>query len=54
MHEYGVSKAGEPDELKTFCPNIKELDLSKNLLPDWCVVTEITKQLKKLSVLNLR
>ncbi|CAG8480640.1 10838_t:CDS:10 [Acaulospora morrowiae] len=58
LHEVGlsferVSSAGNPGEIEALCPNIIDLNLSKNLLPDWETVISICKQLKKLEILRL-
>ncbi|XP_075211361.1 tubulin-binding cofactor E isoform X2 [Lycorma delicatula] len=54
LHDYAVSSVGgDPNELKELCPNIREMDLSKNLLSDWFEVAGITKQLNSLTILNL-
>ncbi|EXX52298.1 uncharacterized protein OCT59_005737 [Rhizophagus irregularis] len=48
-----VSSAGKPGEIKKTCPNIIDLNLSKNLLSDWETVANICGQLEKLEVLRL-
>ncbi|XP_018330866.1 tubulin-specific chaperone E [Agrilus planipennis] len=48
-----VNCPGEPNALEIMCPNIVELDISKNLLTKWTEVFEICSQLKKLSWLNV-
>ena len=45
---------GEPGQLGQLCPNITELDISKNLLNDWSIVFDICSQLEKLTWLNVR
>ncbi|CAG8476019.1 13404_t:CDS:10 [Ambispora leptoticha] len=49
-----ISNAGAPGEIETVCPNIVDLNLSKNLLSDWNTVAQICAQLKKLEVLRLK
>ncbi|KAK2394512.1 tubulin-folding cofactor E [Trifolium repens] len=49
----GVSSPGIPCELSTTVPNIKELDLSGNLLSEWKDVGIICEQLPALKALNL-
>lgn len=41
-------------KLGELCPNLRELDVSKNLLNSWEVVFEICVQLVELEWLNLR
>uniref|UniRef100_A0A1B6EEL5 Tubulin-specific chaperone E n=2 Tax=Clastoptera arizonana TaxID=38151 RepID=A0A1B6EEL5_9HEMI len=53
VRDHNVSSAGEPNQLAEMVPNIRDLDLSKNLLPDWQIVAEITRQLPLLKTLNL-
>ncbi|CAG8452149.1 9831_t:CDS:10 [Funneliformis caledonium] len=48
-----ISHAGKPGEIEATCPNIVDLNLSKNLLSDWETVAKICEQLKKLEVLRL-
>ncbi|RZF36415.1 hypothetical protein LSTR_LSTR010835 [Laodelphax striatellus] len=48
-----VSNAGAPHQLEEMCPNIRELDLSSNLLSKWEDVTAITRQLPGLISLDL-
>ncbi|KAL5707187.1 hypothetical protein ACHQM5_025268 [Ranunculus cassubicifolius] len=49
----GVSSVGPPEQIRTVVPNIKELDLTGNLLTDWKDVGIICQQLENLAVLNL-
>ncbi|XP_045806398.1 tubulin-folding cofactor E [Trifolium pratense] len=49
----GVSSPGIPCELSSTVPNIKELDLSGNLLSEWKDVGIICEQLPALKALNL-
>ncbi|CAG8685773.1 10461_t:CDS:10, partial [Cetraspora pellucida] len=48
-----ISSAGNPGEIEATCPNIVDLNLSKNLLSDWETVAHICQELKKLEVLRL-
>ncbi|XP_022184290.2 tubulin-specific chaperone E [Nilaparvata lugens] len=48
-----VSSAGAPRQLESMCPNIRELDLSCNLLSKWQDVTAITSQFHGLTSLDL-
>ncbi|XP_031121632.1 tubulin-folding cofactor E [Ipomoea triloba] len=49
----GVSSAGDPFHISTTIPNLKELDLTGNLLSEWEDVGIICKELPGLAVLNL-
>ncbi|XP_061366915.1 tubulin-folding cofactor E isoform X2 [Gastrolobium bilobum] len=49
----GVSSPGVPCDIKTTVPNIKELDLTGNLLSEWKDVGTICEQLPALGTLNL-
>ncbi|KZT61585.1 hypothetical protein CALCODRAFT_479850 [Calocera cornea HHB12733] len=49
----GVASAGEPGEIRQRCPNLRTLDLSRNLLPSWEVVVLILSQLDLLESLSL-
>ncbi|XP_021574185.1 LOW QUALITY PROTEIN: tubulin-specific chaperone E-like [Carlito syrichta] len=53
LRNCAVSCAGEKGEITKACPNIREIDLSRNLLSSWDEVTRIADQLKHLEVLNL-
>ncbi|KAI4470929.1 tubulin-specific chaperone e [Holotrichia oblita] len=48
-----IYACGESDSLENLCPNISELDVSKNLFPTWLVIFDICRQLKSLSWLNV-
>ncbi|XP_004640892.2 tubulin-specific chaperone E isoform X1 [Octodon degus] len=48
-----VSCAGEKEGIAKACQNIREIDLSKNLLSSWDEVICIANQLKHLEALNL-
>lgn len=49
-----VTSIGTPYELNSFCPNIREIDISKNLLCSWQQVFDICSQLKHLFWINVR
>ncbi|XP_008588204.1 PREDICTED: tubulin-specific chaperone E [Galeopterus variegatus] len=53
LRSCAVNCAGDRGAIARACPNIKELDLSKNLLSSWDEVIRIADQLKHLEVLNL-
>uniref|UniRef100_A0ABI7Z2Y4 Tubulin-specific chaperone E n=1 Tax=Felis catus TaxID=9685 RepID=A0ABI7Z2Y4_FELCA len=48
-----VSCAGDKGAIAKACPNIRRVDLSRNLLSSWDEVLSIADQLKHLEVLNL-
>ncbi|XP_027362897.1 tubulin-folding cofactor E isoform X4 [Abrus precatorius] len=49
----GISSPGIPSHISTTVPNIKELDLTGNLLSEWKDVGTICEQLPALRTLNL-
>ncbi|KAK6257866.1 hypothetical protein QUC31_001325 [Theobroma cacao] len=49
----GVSSPGGPAEIRAAVPNLKELDLTGNLISDWKDVGTICEQLPHLVALNL-
>ncbi|GMJ11703.1 PFIFFERLING, TUBULIN-FOLDING COFACTOR E [Hibiscus trionum] len=49
----GVSTPGDPAEIHASVPNLKELDLTGNLISDWKDVGTICEQLPHLVALNL-
>ncbi|XP_071641418.1 tubulin-specific chaperone E-like isoform X1 [Temnothorax longispinosus] len=53
LREQCVSNAGEPWELEELCPNLEELDLSRNLINSWKIVADICSQLRFLMRLNV-
>ncbi|EGI66346.1 Tubulin-specific chaperone E [Acromyrmex echinatior] len=53
LREQCVSNAGEPQELEELCPNLEELDLSRNLINSWKIVANICSQLRSLMRLNV-
>jgi len=54
LREQCVSNVGEPQELEKLCPNLEELDLSRNLINSWKIVANICSQLRSLMRLNVR
>mmetsp|Transcript_9917 Transcript_9917/g.18287 ORF Transcript_9917/g.18287 Transcript_9917/m.18287 type:complete len:744 (+) Transcript_9917:283-2514(+) len=48
-----VASAGEPGWIKATCPNIRELDLSENLIDSWATVGSFLEQLPELEHLVL-
>uniref|UniRef100_A0A2K6C6X9 Tubulin-specific chaperone E n=1 Tax=Macaca nemestrina TaxID=9545 RepID=A0A2K6C6X9_MACNE len=53
LRNCAVSCAGEKGGVAEACPNIRRVDLSKNLLSSWDEVIHIADQLRHLEVLNL-
>ncbi|XP_053973268.1 tubulin-specific chaperone E isoform X1 [Hylaeus volcanicus] len=53
LRQQCVSTAGNPDELKELCPNLEELDISRNLINSWQIVADICCQLHSLIRLNV-
>ncbi|PNF32444.1 Tubulin-specific chaperone E [Cryptotermes secundus] len=53
LRGHNVSGPGEQGELMQLCPNIKELDLSRNLIHSWQSLSRIADQLRHLRVLNI-
>lgn len=54
LREQCVSTAGRlPGELRELCPNLEELDISKNLINSWRIVADICYQLRRLVRLNV-
>ncbi|XP_036091496.1 tubulin-specific chaperone E isoform X3 [Rousettus aegyptiacus] len=53
LRSCAVNCAGDRGGIAAACPNIRNLDLSKNLLSLWDDVTDIADQLRHLEVLNL-
>ena len=49
-----ICSAGPRHNLSMKCPNLRELDVSKTLLPSWEEVARITTQLTHLTSLNVR
>ncbi|XP_010246137.1 PREDICTED: tubulin-folding cofactor E isoform X2 [Nelumbo nucifera] len=49
----GVSSTGPPGQISAIVPNMKELDLTGNLLSEWKDVGSICEELPTLEVLNL-
>lgn len=52
-HE-NVSSVGAPFELQALCPNIREIDVSKNLFASWSSIFDICAQLQHLYWINVR
>ncbi|KAJ8950146.1 hypothetical protein NQ314_007999 [Rhamnusium bicolor] len=48
-----VSNTGAPYELNSLCPNIREIDISKNLISSWKEIFNICCQLKYLHWINI-
>ncbi|XP_023405064.1 tubulin-specific chaperone E [Loxodonta africana] len=53
LRNCAVNCAGEKGGIAETCPNIRKLDLSRNLLSSWDEVIRMGDQLKHLDVLNL-
>lgn len=54
LREQYVSNTGKPGELAELCPNLEELDISKNLINSWKVIADICSQLHSLVRLDVR
>ncbi|XP_032347781.1 tubulin-specific chaperone E isoform X3 [Camelus ferus] len=53
LRNCAVNGAGDRGAIAAACPNIRSIDLSKNLLSSWDEVVAIADQLRRLEVLNL-
>ncbi|KAB1271466.1 Tubulin-specific chaperone E [Camelus dromedarius] len=53
LRNCAVNGAGVRGGIAAACPNIRSIDLSKNLLSSWDEVVAIADQLRRLEVLNL-
>ncbi|XP_017879366.1 tubulin-specific chaperone E [Ceratina calcarata] len=54
LREQYVSTASKlPGELEELCPNLEELDISKNLMNSWQIIADICRQLHRLIRLNV-
>ncbi|XP_058398966.1 tubulin-specific chaperone E isoform X2 [Diceros bicornis minor] len=53
LRNLAVNGAGDKGGIAKACPNIRKVDLSRNLLSSWDDVIDIADQLKNLEVLNL-
>uniref|UniRef100_A0A8C0MKC2 Tubulin-specific chaperone E n=1 Tax=Canis lupus familiaris TaxID=9615 RepID=A0A8C0MKC2_CANLF len=53
LRNCAVNCAGDKGAIAKACPNIRKVDLSRNLLSSWDEVLDIADQLKHLEVLNL-
>ncbi|EEF36877.1 tubulin-folding cofactor E [Ricinus communis] len=49
----GISSPGSPTDIRNLVPNLKELDLTGNLLSEWKDIGTICEQLPALAALNL-
>ncbi|XP_022905400.1 tubulin-specific chaperone E [Onthophagus taurus] len=48
-----VYTSGDPGSIRALCPNIIELDISKNLIKSWLTIFDICSQLDNLEWLNV-
>ncbi|XP_017782115.1 PREDICTED: tubulin-specific chaperone E [Nicrophorus vespilloides] len=48
-----INHLGKPREVMELCPNIWELDLSKNLINSWSLILQLCSELKSLKILNV-
>ncbi|EFN86898.1 tubulin-specific chaperone E [Harpegnathos saltator] len=53
LREQCVSNAGESKELEELCPNLEELDISRNLINSWKIIADICSQLHSLARLDV-
>uniref|UniRef100_A0A8C6Z3P1 Tubulin folding cofactor E n=1 Tax=Nothoprocta perdicaria TaxID=30464 RepID=A0A8C6Z3P1_NOTPE len=53
VRECAVSHAGQEEEISRTCPNIRRVDLSKNLISSWETATDIASQVQNLETLNI-
>ncbi|NXX39554.1 TBCE protein, partial [Tricholaema leucomelas] len=53
VRECAVSHAGQEEEISRTCANIRHINLSKNLVSSWEIVTAIASQLQNLETLNI-
>eukprot|EP00076_Gallus_gallus_P048955 XP_423980.4 LOW QUALITY PROTEIN: tubulin-specific chaperone E [Gallus gallus] len=53
VHECAVSHAGQKEEISGTCPNIRHIDLSKNLVAYWDTVIDIASQVPNLETLDI-
>ncbi|XP_047557381.1 tubulin-specific chaperone E isoform X2 [Lutra lutra] len=53
LRNCAVNGAGDKGAIAKVCPDIRKVDLSRNLLSSWDEVLDIADQLKHLEVLNL-
>eukprot|EP00897_Mesotaenium_endlicherianum_P007957 jgi/Mesen1/718/ME001096S10747 len=53
LADSAVSSAGPPGEVSSVAPNLRALNLSGHLLPDWQAVAGIARELPALAVLDL-
>ncbi|NWX87959.1 TBCE protein, partial [Nothoprocta pentlandii] len=53
VRECAVSHPGREEEISRTCPNIRRVDLSKNLISSWETATDIASQVQNLETLNI-
>ncbi|XP_015429023.1 PREDICTED: tubulin-specific chaperone E [Dufourea novaeangliae] len=53
LRDQYVSEAGNSGELEELCPNLEELDISRNLINSWRIIADICCQLHSLIRLNV-
>ncbi|KFQ83437.1 Tubulin-specific chaperone E, partial [Phoenicopterus ruber ruber] len=53
VRECAVSHAGQKEEIRRTCPNIRHINLSKNLISSWETVAAIASQVQNLEILNI-
>lgn len=53
LREQCINDAGMHGELEELCPNVEELDISKNLISSWKIIADICSQLHFLKRLNV-
>ncbi|XP_054831073.1 tubulin-specific chaperone E isoform X2 [Eublepharis macularius] len=54
VDECAVSLAGQDEEIRKGCPNIRRINLSTNLLSSWMEVIAVARQVENLELVNLR
>nr|CAD7204668.1 unnamed protein product [Timema douglasi] len=54
VRDHLVNGPGPAGALQALCPDVTELDISRNLLNSWHAVAQIAAQLKRLQHLNVR
>ncbi|XP_012251255.2 tubulin-specific chaperone E isoform X2 [Athalia rosae] len=53
LRDQSVNDAGKPGELEMLCPMLNEIDISKNLINSWEIISDICIQLHRLIKLNV-
>ncbi|XP_054831046.1 tubulin-specific chaperone E isoform X1 [Eublepharis macularius] len=53
VDECAVSLAGQDEEIRKGCPNIRRINLSTNLLSSWMEVIAVARQVENLELVNL-